>query len=156
MLQTGRVVLPLTLDAQVEEMNVEEKSNQGQWHRLWLIPETSEPLDFVSAEILDEPDVRFADEQNRVQPGVGPLDTQWLTHVHHHCSKGPDNLTPVKGCLRHRKRLRHLAFGRLRVGGDILLLGDLNGVEIQFDSSAAVFKVDYEACVAPCAVDVGP
>ena len=51
------------LGAQVEEMNVEEEANQGQWHRLWLILETSETLDSVHAEILDEPDVWFADGQ---------------------------------------------------------------------------------------------
>ena len=63
------------LNAQVEQMNVEEQSNQGQWHRLWLILETSEPLDSMSAEILDEPDVWFADGQTGVQPGVGPTRT---------------------------------------------------------------------------------
>ena len=57
------------LDAQVEEMN------QGQWHRLWLILETSEPLDSVRADILDEPDVWFADGQTGVQPGVGRTRT---------------------------------------------------------------------------------
>lgn len=53
------------LHAHVEEMN------QGQWHRLWLILESSESLDFVRADILDEPDVWFADEQSGVQQGVG-------------------------------------------------------------------------------------
>lgn len=62
-------------DAQVEEMSVEEESNQGQWHRLWLVLETSEPLDSVRAEILDEPDVWFADGQTGVQPGVGRTRT---------------------------------------------------------------------------------
>lgn len=49
--------------------------NQGQWHRLWLILKTSEPLDSVRADILDEPDVWFADGQTGVQPGVGRTRT---------------------------------------------------------------------------------
>jgi hypothetical protein len=53
------------LDAQVDEMN------HGQWHCLWLILTTAEPLDSVRADILDEPDVWFADGQTGVQPGVG-------------------------------------------------------------------------------------
>lgn len=63
------------LGAQVDEMNVEEESNQGQWHRLWLVLETPEPLDSVNAEILDEPDVWFADGQTGVQPSVGRTRT---------------------------------------------------------------------------------
>jgi len=58
-----------SLDGQVEEMN------QGQWHRLWLNLKTSEPLDSVRADILDEPDVWFADGQTGVQPGVGRTRT---------------------------------------------------------------------------------
>ena len=57
------------LDALVEEMN------QGQWHRLWLILGSSESLDSVRADILDDPDVWFSDGQNGVEPGLGRTRT---------------------------------------------------------------------------------
>lgn len=50
-----------------------EEMNQGQWHRLWVTLESSEPLDSIRANILDDPEVWFADGQTGVQPDVGRL-----------------------------------------------------------------------------------
>jgi hypothetical protein len=48
------------------------------------------------------------------------------------------------------------SFGRALVDREAFNLWDLESVEIQFHSSIAVWEVDYEACVAPSAVDVRP
>lgn len=45
--------------------------NQGQCPRPWVTLESSEPLDSIRANILDNPEVWFADGQTGVQPGVG-------------------------------------------------------------------------------------
>jgi len=56
--------LPVVI-AEIEEMN------QGQWHRLWLVLKSFEPLDSIRVEILDDIDVLFGDGQTGVEPGVG-------------------------------------------------------------------------------------
>jgi len=53
------------LSAHVEDVG------PGQWHRLWLVLESAEPVDSVVAEIIDGPDVCFADGQTGVEPGIG-------------------------------------------------------------------------------------
>jgi hypothetical protein len=49
-----------------------EDVDGGEWHRLWLVLESSEPLDSVGVEILDKADVSFADDQMGVKLGAGP------------------------------------------------------------------------------------
>lgn len=59
-------------DERTPEFGVEiEEMNAGQWHRIWLVLETAEPIASVVVEITDGSDVYFGDGQTGVEPGVG-------------------------------------------------------------------------------------